>query len=269
MTRFKVNYQTGTWTIDAVWPNISAGQKTGWGYHGIGYPKIVNVNGRKYMTFGRGYTVYRFAGDQLLASASIIRETVKQQTNYYLWRDTNGDGLVQEAEYRDQPLDRPKGVFGYWGDDWQSDLSLIAIGEGTRDIWRLAPTGFDTYGNPIFNGWQKILTDPVMIAKATGVADLIHGGNEVANVFNASWRSVVGTPQTGFLVDARGLNKVRGQPFAIHEIVNAVKALLRGELQDDHAFASRFDGASERVATAPGVGPAIETGILQADADGG
>jgi 2-oxoglutarate ferredoxin oxidoreductase subunit alpha len=34
-----------------------------------------------------------------------------------------------------------------------------------------------------------------------------------------------------FLVDAKGLNKVRGQPFTIHEIVNGAKAVLSGEVE--------------------------------------
>ena len=42
-----------------------------------------------------------------------------------------------------------------------------------------------------------------------------------------------------FLVDAKGLNKVKGQPFTIHEIVEGVRAILagrrggvRGEVRD-------------------------------------
>jgi 2-oxoglutarate ferredoxin oxidoreductase subunit alpha len=31
-----------------------------------------------------------------------------------------------------------------------------------------------------------------------------------------------------FLIDAKGLNKVRGQPFTIGEIVNGVKSLVEG-----------------------------------------
>jgi hypothetical protein len=32
-----------------------------------------------------------------------------------------------------------------------------------------------------------------------------------------------------FLVDAKGLNKVKGQPFAIHEIIEGVHDLLDGK----------------------------------------
>ena len=60
LTRFKVDYQTGKWTVNAVWPDIYAGLKNGWAPHGIGYPQVCYVNGRKYLTFGRGYAVYRF-----------------------------------------------------------------------------------------------------------------------------------------------------------------------------------------------------------------
>ena len=33
-----------------------------------------------------------------------------------------------------------------------------------------------------------------------------------------------------YLVDAKGLNKVMGQPFAIHEIVSGAKAILAGRV---------------------------------------
>jgi len=33
-----------------------------------------------------------------------------------------------------------------------------------------------------------------------------------------------------FLVDAKGLNKVRGQPFTIGEIVRGVRAVMSGEV---------------------------------------
>jgi 2-oxoglutarate/2-oxoacid ferredoxin oxidoreductase subunit alpha len=35
-----------------------------------------------------------------------------------------------------------------------------------------------------------------------------------------------------YLVDAKGLNKVRGQPFTIHEVVDGVQALLRGKVSN-------------------------------------
>jgi hypothetical protein len=206
LTRFTVDYATGAWTVNAVWPSITAGMKNGWAPHGIGYPRIAYYQGRRFLTFGRGYAVYRFDGDALRAATAIIRVPQKAGSLYYLWRDRDGDGAVQEAEYLDQPMTVPRGVFNYWGDNWQDDLSLIAIGSGTRDLWRLAPQGLDAHGNPIFGAWEKLLTDPVMAAKADGTADLIHGGNEYATVFDSAWRSVVGTPETGFFVDARGGN---------------------------------------------------------------
>ena len=44
-------------------------------------------------------------------------------------------------------------------------FSLLAIGQGTPDIWRLPCTGFDEHGNPTFDpkGWTKLLTDDVFV----------------------------------------------------------------------------------------------------------
>lgn len=206
LTRFKVDYATGKWSVDAVWPDITAGMKNGWAPHGTGYPQVAYYKEHKYLTFGRGYAVYRFEQEKLLASAAFIRKPLAKGFAVYLWRDRNGDGAIQEEEYLDQQMKVPGGIFNYWGDNWQQDLSLVAIASGSRDIWRMAPTGIDEHGNLILGTWEKLLTDPVMAAKANGTADLLHGGNEYASVFDSAWRSVVGTPETGYFVDARGGN---------------------------------------------------------------
>ncbi len=41
-----------------------------------------------------------------------------------------------------------------------------------------------------------------------------------------------------FLVDAKGLNKIKGQPFTIHEVVDGVRAMLQGHLNGDEVVAA-------------------------------
>jgi hypothetical protein len=198
LTRFRVDYASGRWIADAVWPNIDAGMKTGWAPHGYGYPRIVHREGRTYLVYGRGYAVYRFDGDRIVPSAGILR----RDKATFTWHDANGNGAIDEAETA--PLTVPAGVFGYWGGDWQEDLALLALAEGGRELWRLAPDSFDAHGNPVFTQWTKVLSDPVMIAKAAGTADAVHGGNEVYDTINSAWRAVAGTPAQGFFTDIRG-----------------------------------------------------------------
>jgi 2-oxoglutarate ferredoxin oxidoreductase subunit alpha len=57
-----------------------------------------------------------------------------------------------------------------------------------------------------------------------------------------------------FLIDIKGLNKVRGQPFTIHEIVSGVQALLRGEVSGDEVRIKAGDTLDARVGDAPGGG---------------
>ncbi|MGB7157103.1 MAG: 2-oxoacid:acceptor oxidoreductase subunit alpha [Tepidisphaeraceae bacterium] len=57
-----------------------------------------------------------------------------------------------------------------------------------------------------------------------------------------------------FLVDAKGLNKVRGQPFTIGEIVRGVHSLLRGEVKGAEVPLSADDGLEASIAGTPGGG---------------
>ena len=82
--------------------------------------------------------------------------------NHFFWNDENGDGIVQESEFRDHPFTPPSQIFRYHGEQWLEDLSLVALNQAGQDIWRLAPSGFDPHGKPIFREWTKLLTDPVL-----------------------------------------------------------------------------------------------------------
>lgn len=201
LTRFVVDYATGSWTVNAVWPEVGTDPKA----PGLDHPQFINANGQKYLACGRSNNVYRLAGDRWLLAAALIREKVGDAMQTFAWHDANGDGRVQEEEYRTTPLEMPAWLFRYHGNQWLADLSLVAINQGGRDVWRLAPTGYDAHGNPIFSKWEKLFTDPILEARAVG-KDLhaLYGGNELADSYASDWAMADGTVADGFYVTARG-----------------------------------------------------------------
>ncbi|HUW35642.1 MAG TPA: hypothetical protein VM223_28860, partial [Planctomycetota bacterium] len=169
------------------------------------HPQFVRTDGRQYLACARSNNVYRLAGDRWLLSAAIIRTQAKDgKPQHFTWHDANGDGRVQEDEYRDTPLETPGWLLRYHGNQWIGDLSLLALNQAGREVWRLAPAAFDAHGNPIFQKWEKLLTDPVFEARARGTVDAVHGGNELADTFSSDWAMADGTMQDGFYVNARG-----------------------------------------------------------------
>ena len=106
----------------------------------------------------------------------------------------------------------PGWLLRYHGNNWLEDLSLIAPDQSGPDVWRLAPTGFDDHGNPIFRRWEKVLTDPVFEARKAGTANALFGGNELAESYNSDWAQVDGSVAEGFYVNARG-----GRSFSANE----------------------------------------------------
>ncbi len=193
LTRFKINYDTHEWKVDAVWPDVSSGQR-------VGLDKIMAVrrDGRLYLCSEQNFTIYRLDGDRWVRSASL--ET--RDGTLFFWNDANDNGKVDEDELR--PANLPGRVLTYHGQRWLSDLSYIAPAMGGRDIWRAAPARFDSHGNPVFESWQKVVTDPVFAARAEGKPDAVHGGNELTDNFNSDWMQVDGTPADGYYVHARG-----------------------------------------------------------------
>jgi hypothetical protein len=210
LTRYKVDYDKGTWTVDAVWPDICRRDRQ---FPGGGHrPRIVNLQGRKYLVFARtaesgafGVMIYRQQGDDWTPSAALIPgKNPKDQNAAFWWHDANGDGQLQPEEYQDNPTTLP-GHFRYWGEQWLDDLSLVKLQMGTPDAWRIAPAGFDTFGNPIYDGkgWTKLLTDTVYAARKAGTADALHGANELGDAFGGDWQMIDGSMQEGFYVNAR------------------------------------------------------------------
>lgn len=209
LTRFKLDYATGKWTVDAVWPNVGNDPAA----PDFDHPRFIRREGRSYLACARSYNVYRLAGDRWLLAAAIIR---KQQPDrkwqYWAWHDANGDGQVQEEEYRDTPLAMPGWLLRYHGNQWLEDLSLLALNQGGPDAWRLAPASFDAHGNPVFPAWEKVFTDPVFAARAAGTATALSGGNELSQAYVSDWAMADGSLAEGFYVTARG-----GRNFSANE----------------------------------------------------
>ena len=120
----------------------------------------------------------------------------------WLWHDADGNGRVDDAELT--PTQAPGRVFTYFGENWVEGPSYLAVNALGREVWRLAPASFDQQGNPVFKEWKKVLTDPVFEARAAGSADPVHGGNELADVYDYAWHLADGSDTAGFYVQARG-----------------------------------------------------------------
>ena len=200
LTRFKMDYAGATYKVDAVWPDIGTDPLL----PETATPRLMNVQGRKYLGFSipPACCVYRLEGDRWILSAGIVRKDVNNQPQWFSWHDANGDGQVQEEELT--PMQLPAAVFGYWGEQWLDDLSLLAVNQEGRDVWRLIPTGFDAHQNPLFTKWEKTFTDPIFAARAQNTADAVHGGNGLDDRFSCAWAMARGSVQDGFYVTARG-----------------------------------------------------------------
>ena len=206
LTRFKIDYDKGTWTVDAVWPDVGNDPRA----PHLDKPQFIRAGGREYIACGRSFSVYRRDGDRWLLSAAILRETAGGKRRTACWHDANGNGRVDANEA--VPTELPGGFLTYHGQNWLDDLSMVAVNQGGGDVWRLAPDGFDAHGNPIFKTFTKLLSDPVFAARRAGTADAIHGGNELADDFPSDWAQADGSVAEGFYVQARG-----GKNFSANE----------------------------------------------------
>lgn len=208
MTRFRVNYNTREWTVDAVWPFEENDPRAGQ----LDRLQLIRTQGRMYLAGRRSFTIYRFDGDKLLLSAGILRlrPDPQQPPTYAFWHDANGNGRVDDDELT--PTELPGAVLTYHGQNWLEDLSLLAPAQGGKDVWRVAPSGFDAQGNPVFTTWTKVVADPIFAARSAGTADALHGGNELADRFTSDWMGADGSPEIGYYVQARG-----GRNFSANE----------------------------------------------------
>ncbi|QDU25095.1 hypothetical protein ETAA8_01560 [Anatilimnocola aggregata] len=213
LTRFLVDYESGKWTVDAVWPLRDDPRA-----RDLRKPRVIHAQGRVYLVGTAGsrqnaFTVYRLdkAGWKLSAAILRIEKDAKTRTmDHFLWHDANDNGRVDDEELTaTQP---PVGTFTYHGQNWSADFAFLAVSMGTPDVWRLAPSGFDAHGNPIFKEWTKLLTDPIFTARANKTADAVHGGNELDEKFSSDWCQADGSLSEGYYVQARG-----GKSFSANE----------------------------------------------------
>lgn len=212
LTRFKVNFETRVWTIDAVWPFVEDTPRV----PDLDRVRLVRLNGKIYLCGRRSHNVYRLEDERCVLSAAILSERSGDKTSYALWHDANGNGRVDDGE--SAPNEMPGWVLTYHGQNWLDDLSFLAPAQGGRDVWRLAPSGFDAQGNPIFKEWQKLFSDPVFEARAAGKADAVHGGNELADTFTSDWMGADGSLKDGFWVQARGGKNFSANEGAQHKV---------------------------------------------------
>ena len=206
LVRWRIDYATGAWTPDAVWPGVGPSGFDGKLVQALGRPTVIHRGADTYIAFGRGSVVFHLEGDRLRACAAVLVDhTDADHSAYYLWSDRNGDGRVESDEYRPFPAHAPPGTFRYFGESWFDDLSLVCIGQDTPDIWRLAPTSFDARGTPLYRAgdWRKLLTDEVFTARQAGKATVLRGGNEVGTAFNSDWAFPAPGPRGEVYVSAR------------------------------------------------------------------
>lgn len=202
LLRFKVDYAAGTWTPDAAWSNILTTFVQPGDYIN---PVIVRFKGQVYLSTGKPVALFRLAGKRFLPSAAVIgrKDSDGKNNRYYAWNDEDGDGVVQDSEWKDSPLpDTRGGPFGYWGSWWQRDLSFLTF--AGPDVMRLAPESFDAHGNPRFRKWSVVVTDPVFAARRAGRSDLVRGGHEIADHFAGDWASAVQLPDGSLFTNNRG-----------------------------------------------------------------
>jgi hypothetical protein len=237
LTRFKVNYTTGEWKVDAVWPNVQSGQR-----QGIDKPMAIRSNGNLYIASEQNFNIYRLdSAKNLWVRSAGIKRNGKEA---FFWNDANNNGQEDAEELR--PTTLPGWVLTYHGQKWLPDLSYISPAMGGRDIWRAVPDKFDDHGNPIFTQWQKVVTDPIFKARAEGNADSIYGGNELTDTFNSDWMQVDGSVQDNLYVQARGGRNFTANYGAQYKISRYVK-------QPDKSFRLKWrvgrtaiDGNAER-----------------------
>ena len=209
LVRWRVDYDSGAWKVDAVWPGLQMGSRLAPNKFAV-----IRAKGRLYIASEENASVYRLSDDgrAILLSASILLEDGKT----LFWNDANGNGAIDPGEKR--PCDLPPGVLTYHGQKWLPGLSYLAIGQGTPDVWRLSPDSFDAHGNPVFTTWTHVLTDPVFAVRRDGTASALHGAHELADAFTSDWMQADATPEGDVYIQARGGRNFSANFGAQHKV---------------------------------------------------
>ena len=210
LARYIVDYDKGEWAIDAVFPDVQAGQR-----RGLDKPVALRVGGRLYLASEQSGIVYRLSDDgkRFLKSAGVFNEG---KDGAFAWNDANGDGEVDDSEKR--PIKLPGLVYTYHGQRWIDGLTYLAIAQGSRDVWSLSPDSFDAHGNPVFTEFKHVVRDPFFEARATGNPGALEGGNELAETFSSDWMQADGVPGGPIFVQARGGRNFSANFGAQHKI---------------------------------------------------
>ena len=218
LTRFRVDYAKHAWAIDAVWPLEESDPRGG----KLDRAKLIRANDRIYFAGRRSFNIFRLDTNRCALASAILRErkTTSKPAGYSFWHDANNNGRVDDDEIT--PADMPEGLMTYHGQNWLEDLSLLTMHQGGQDVWRLAPSSFDAHGNPVFQKWQRLLTDPILQARASGQADTVHGGNELADNFPSDWLGADGSVRDGFFVQARGGHNFSANEGSQHKLTRYV-----------------------------------------------
>ena len=209
LVRWRIDAASGAWTVDAVWPGLRAERQLA-----LNKLAVVRAGGRLYFASEVNGAVYRLSDDgrAVVLSAALLREGDR----WLFWSDADGDGAISDAEKR--PCDLPPGVLTYHGQKWLPGLSYLAVGQGTRDVWRLDPDRFDAHGNPVFSHWTKVLEDPVFAARRAGTATALDGAHELADAFTSDWMQADASPAGDVWVQARGGRNFSANFGAQHKI---------------------------------------------------
>ena len=201
LDRFKLNYHDGSWTIDAVWPNVGTDPIS----PGFDHPKFIRMNGHEYLVCTRSRNIYIHDGNAWRLSAAIVSVNAPGSApRIFVWHDVNGTGKIEAADYEKNPLRMPGQLLRYHGENVASDMTWLAPNQAGPNVWELKPTGFDTLGDPIYGQWAKMLTDPVFVARSSGKADAVHGGNELASSFDSDWAEATRSSKGDIYIMARG-----------------------------------------------------------------
>ncbi|MGI6496420.1 MAG: hypothetical protein ACOX5G_10120 [Kiritimatiellia bacterium] len=210
LARYIVDYEKGEWKLDAVFPDVVAGQR-----RGLDKPVALRVNGRLYLASAQSGLVFRLTDDgrRVVRSAAILRE---EGNRNFAWNDANGNGEIDDDEKR--PIELPGWVFTYHGQNWTEGLVYLAMGQGSRDVWSLSPDSFDEHGNPVFTGFRHVVRDPFFEARATGNPGALEGGNELAEAFSSDWMQADGALGGPIFTQARGGRNYSANYGAQHKV---------------------------------------------------
>lgn len=198
LLRFVVNYATGAWTVDAVWPMPN---KFGM------FPRVLNHPNKDitYIASAGGtlgarcptsqFQIYRIDPTNryaLLPSAGCLPDITGAW-----WHDANGNGTVDANEM----TGANRGAFASverWGDSILDDFTFVATYAPLDTSCRMAPTGFDAFDNPIYDGnWTALFQDEGTRRKSGGTASALYCSSEESCRGFGHWISIDGDTNNG------------------------------------------------------------------------